>query len=138
MLAQSRRGNSIHARYWHSGSLSEDCYTKCNYSIIMVLIYYRSFDFLAIIYFTFVVHTYITTLAVVSVREVGIIGSRVYIKALEYKARGGLLISHAHPHALTYASASKTSAPCPEYVLSRSPLWGFHSRTVLSLPHVRQ
>ena len=36
MLAQSLRGNSIHTGYWHSGSLSEDCYmyTKCNSSNI--------------------------------------------------------------------------------------------------------
>ena len=55
--------------------------------------YYGSdiLDFLVNI-FTFVVHTYVTTLAVVSVNEVGVIGSRVYVKALEYQARGGLLL----------------------------------------------
>lgn len=44
----------------------------------------------------------------------------------------------ACPLESTHASASKTSAPWPPYVLMRRPLWGFHRRTDLSLPQVRQ
>lgn len=65
--------------------------------------------------------------------------SRALSCDLQWAGHQSLHISSSpYPPESTYASASKTSAPWPPYVFIRSPLWGFHRRTVLSLPEVRQ
>ena len=50
--------------------------------------------------------------------------------------------SSRHAQAVEYLfqhlSASRTSCPCPMYVLRSRPEWGFQSFTDLSLPQVRQ